>query len=272
MLARSILVFLALTTFAVAGFVITDTDTDTDRRTIDESRTDTGTAERGVRIVPPTSETTVASSTTPAPSTTTTLAVAPTLDPTVEATTSVPRPLEELPRSGSGEFIAAAGEGELVGAGNIIEYSVAAEDGIGIDPNQIAARVEQVLADRRSWIAEGDIGFRRVSTGGTFRLIVASPDTVDQMCRPLRTNGIFSCAQNGFVAINLFRWETATDFWDTGIESYRDYVVNHEVGHYLARPHVGCPADGAWAPVMMQQTKGVGSCRANGWPYPDPLE
>ena len=40
------------------------------------------------------------------------------------------------------------------------------------------------------------------------------------------------------------------------------------MGHFLGLGHVECPAEGAPAPVMMQQSKGLNGCRANPWPLP----
>lgn len=42
--------------------------------------------------------------------------------------------------------------------------------------------------------------------------------------------------------------------------AYRRYLVNHEVGHVLGAEHAACPARGAPAPIMLQQTRGTGAC------------
>jgi hypothetical protein len=70
----------------------------------------------------------------------------------------------------------------------------------------------------------------------------------------------------GRAVLNLMRWRHGAPAFRGNMTMYRRYLVNHEVGHVLGHSHRSCHASGARAPVMMQQTKGVGSCRANGWP------
>ena len=100
--------------------------------------------------------------------------------------------------------------------------------------------------------------------------MLATPETVDWACAPLDTEGEVSCARNGYIAINLLRWEHAVPHWNATLEEYRKYVINHEFGHYLGERHDNrCAAPGALAPVMMQQTYDLHGCTGNAWPYPD---
>ena len=84
----------------------------------------------------------------------------------------------------------------------------------------------------------------------------------------MRTNGIFSCRNGDSLWLNSDRWTGAVDDWASSLEEYRQYLVNHEMGHFLGFGHVGCPGAGELAPVMMQQTKGIGDCAPNSWPNP----
>ena len=257
--ARSVFAFVALAVFAIGGFVFSDTRQLDDAMLGEPAQPELGTTSSpSIPASPQTTDTRPPATQATVPPTT--VSGAP------EQITSI----DQLPQSGDGTFIPASSTtGETLGSGNIIEFSVAAEQATGINPDELAATVDLILGDERSWIAEGTVGFRRIESGGVFTLVVATADTVDRLCAPLRTNGIFSCAQNGWIAINLNRWSLATTTWTADLADYRDYVINHEVGHYLARPHIGCPGTGQLAPVMMQQTKGVGECQPNGWPYPD---
>jgi hypothetical protein len=165
-------------------------------------------------------------------------------------------------------FLTAGGGTPVVGTGSLVTYTVEVEEATGLDPDRVARKVDTTLADPRSWTADGSVAVQRVPAEGQVRIVVATPATVDGLCAPLVTNGIFSCFQGGTVALNYDRWAQGTEDWPNPVSEYRSYVVNHEFGHAIGHGHVGCPAAGELAPVMMQQSKGLEGCIANGWPFP----
>jgi Protein of unknown function (DUF3152) len=155
------------------------------------------------------------------------------------------------------------------GSGVEYRFTVAIEKGLPIDARSFARTVERILFSPRGWTAGGARSFRRVTSGPIdFRVTLASRRTTDALCWPAVTNGLFSCHNAGRVVINAWRWTTGAGSYGRRLGRYRIYVVNHEVGHALGHGHLGCPAAGERAPVMMPQTKGVGSCAANPWPLP----
>jgi len=150
----------------------------------------------------------------------------------------------------------------------MIEFSIEVGDDLNLDRAELVDFVAETLSDDRSWIGRG-AGFRLVDTGGLFTFVVAAPGDVDRMCRPLQTLSHYSCARNGWIAINSDRWFGATDDWPGDISTYRRYLINHEIGHYIVGAgHRNCPGPGELAPIMMQQTKGLHGCAPNGWVDP----
>ncbi|WP_188037745.1 DUF3152 domain-containing protein, partial [Actinotalea sp. JY-7885] len=144
---------------------------------------------------------------------------------------------------------------------------VEVEVGLEVDGALFAETVMATLNDPRGWGADGSVTFARTDGPADIRVVLASPSLVDEMCAPLETEGLFSCGTRGHAVLNVRRWVQGTDeFADR--TTYRQYLVNHEVGHLLGKRHVECPAPGATAPIMQQQTVGVAPCVANGWPFP----
>jgi hypothetical protein len=93
-----------------------------------------------------------------------------------------------------------------------------------------------------------------------------TPKTTDRLCAPYLTRGEVSCQNGNRVVLNAKRWLLGADAYGSDLTNYRRYLVNHEFGHALGKHHVDCPGPGRLAPVMMQQTKGLGTCRKNPWP------
>ena len=125
--------------------------------------------------------------------------------------------------------------------------------------------VGAVLDDERGWKAAG-LEFARVDDHEQFSIVLASPATVDRLCKPLRTGGVYSCGRNGRAMLNELRWREGTETWADEVTGYRAYMVNHEVGHLLGMPHRPCHEVGQPAPVMLQQTMRLEGCTAAGWP------
>ncbi|MEV6971504.1 DUF3152 domain-containing protein [Hamadaea sp. NPDC051192] len=176
------------------------------------------------------------------------------------------------PKSGTGKFVIAPGDGPMVGRGLVHAYQVAVETGAGLAAADFATAVEATLADPRSWTARGRWGFRRVGPGEPHDFVVklATPATVDKICGAagIQTSGEVSCRAGGNVVINLRRWLLAIPPYAGRLRDYQHLVVNHEVGHFLGFGHAGCPGRGRPAPAMMPQYYGLDGCVPNAWPYP----
>ncbi|MEV5545841.1 DUF3152 domain-containing protein [Streptomyces sp. NPDC052309] len=182
-----------------------------------------------------------------------------------------PASTASIPASGPGTFATArGGSGHVGGSQRMLTYRVEVEDGIGISPDEVAAEVEDILADPRGWTADGKVGFRRVSGDASdFRVRLATAGTVDRICGEygLDTGGEVNCNVGQNVMVNLKRWLLATQYYADDVPSYRALIINHEVGHFLGHGHETCPGTGRLAPVMMQQIKGLHGCKVNVWPY-----
>lgn len=173
-----------------------------------------------------------------------------------------------LPEAGSGEFLVARGQTPPTGTGDLVTYTVEIERDVPVRAIKAARIVDRVLTDPRGWTATGAHALARVDTNSDIRVLLATPETTDTLCAPLRTAGRLSCRSGTLVVLNAWRWLNGAPAYPDSLRDYRSYLISHEVGHALGNAHVACPGAGQPAPVMMQQTKGLGECVANPWPLP----
>ncbi|MEX0748665.1 MAG: DUF3152 domain-containing protein [Candidatus Saccharimonadales bacterium] len=147
-------------------------------------------------------------------------------------------------------------------------YSVNTRGETESDLSQFKAQAAATLNDARGW-AQAGVSTTAVSSGGDFILWLAAPDTMTSFSSACSAE--YSCRVGQNVVINDARWQNATSAWNSAGGSLRDYrhmVINHEVGHFLGHGHYGCPAPGARAPVMQQQSIDLDGCKFNPWPLP----
>lgn len=179
---------------------------------------------------------------------------------------------------GSGKFDAVPGFDKAPGQGQKYRYRVDVEQGLRLDGALFAEAVQKTLNDDRSWSHAGARTFERISSGKPdFVITLASPGTTAEWCAKSgldTTEDNVSCdsAATARVMINAYRWAQGSRTYGDKIHSYRQMLINHEVGHRLGHGHVSCQKDGELAPVMQQQTKFLDHdgihCLPNPWPYP----
>lgn len=184
-----------------------------------------------------------------------------------------------VPAHGRGTFGYDARPGRVLGgAGTLRRFQVAVENGSGEDVQAFGDAVQRALTGPGSWVDSGRLRLQRVAPGtrAEFTVYLATRDTAARLCLRgginIRKGGVpfTSCRVTGRVVINLDRWRTSAPHLVAArmpLDTYRLYVVNHEVGHQLGHHHEGCPAAGRPAPVMQQQTLFLDGCRPNPWPY-----
>ncbi len=194
-----------------------------------------------------------------------------------------------VPAKGTGNWRVVPGGSAQVGKGWVRTYTVEVENGIAA-PADFADSVVATLADPRSWIGRGDIALRRVDHGQPdLRIRLASQNTARTVCGYELPVDV-SCRDGGAVYLSAARWVRGAVAFGDDLTAYRQYMVNHEVGHFFRYGHRPCGIDGAPAPVMMQQTfstsndeilkitaaspQGVKvprdgkTCQPNPWPFP----
>jgi hypothetical protein len=143
-------------------------------------------------------------------------------------------------------------------------YSIASRGPVHVDMAAFARTVATIYADPRGWSLYGSVRFRTVKHGGDLIVWLATPNAMSSFGAGCSAQ--WDCRSGRDVIINEARWEKGSPKWPGPLGDYRTMIVNHETGHWLGFDHATCPAVGAPAPIMMQQSKGVGACLPNPWP------
>jgi hypothetical protein len=129
------------------------------------------------------------------------------------------------------------------------------------------AEAEAALSDPRGWSRAG-FELVRDDAAAPYTVVLAEGPEVDALCLPYETWGSYSCQNGPVVALNADRWRTGHPKWTGDLATFRQMLVNHEVGHLLGQhhPRVQCPGRGRPAPIMAQQTTELDGCLPNPWP------
>lgn len=148
----------------------------------------------------------------------------------------------------------------------VVRYTTVVDKDVEYSSSQFAQEVDIYLADPEGWRSKG-YEFVRVDGGSKepkqVRVVIhlSSSSFIEKQCK---LTGL-SCAElkGKHAWLNEDRWKRGAPKSRLALPEYRQYMVSHEVGHLLGYDHVECGGAGEPAPIMMQQTKGIGQCRPN---------
>jgi hypothetical protein len=175
----------------------------------------------------------------------------------------------DVERELSGRLVVARGSRPAPAEGKVWRVQIAVEKGLPVDRQVFAEAVLATLNDPRGWNgADGSTFAWTDSERYDARVVLASPGTTDELCFPLDTAGSYSCGIKETAVLNFKRWATGSRAWEN-IGRYRQYLVNHEVGHVIGYHHDLCAGEGEPATVMVQQTTTTSGCIPEPWPAPN---
>lgn len=212
---------------------------------------------------------------------------------------------EQLPpggaftESGDGTFRVAGQSGLEVGEGKekTIRYTVEIENGVDTTAyggdSAFAAMVDATLSDPRGWTNDPQFKFVHVGADEEVdtRIRLTSLATTAELCGDvlaLETSCHTTVTGESTVILNESRWVRGAKPYEGDLGNYRQYLINHEVGHAIGyAAHQPCGGEGKLAPIMMQQTIELNNakiaelspydvyngqddvtCEPNPWPYP----
>ena len=153
-------------------------------------------------------------------------------------------------------------------AEHIVTYEIRVRGEVDSDLELFRDHVRKTLRHPDGWSMDGEIRFLPVAENGDFVIWLADATELPGFSEVCSVD--WSCRVGKDVVINETRWEQSAPGWTGDLDTYRHYVVNHEMGHWMGLGHRGCEVEGEPAPVMMQQSKSAVPCSNRVWP--DPVE
>lgn len=202
---------------------------------------------------------------------------------------------------GAGTFRPVGAPGMTAGEGTerVVRFVVEVEDGVDTaasgGDDALAAMIDATLSNPKGWTNDPAFRFEHVAPDDNpdMRIQLTSVGTTRDVCGgedlAMETSCHIRLDDVSRVVINESRWVRGASAFNGDLGSYRQYLVNHEVGHGLGfAAHEACGGDGELAPIMMQQTLSLSNselhslnpdevypdepttCLYNPWPYPRP--
>ena len=134
-----------------------------------------------------------------------------------------------------------------------------------VSTEELTVTALATLGDPRSW---GRAGFTFASDDASdYRVLLVESEAAAGLCGPNDLDGPIGCQNGAVVVLDAASWREPAEGWDDASE-FRQYLINHEVGHLIGQfhPENRCPAAGEPESAMAPQFEGLEGCQPNPWP------
>jgi len=131
--------------------------------------------------------------------------------------------------------------------------------------------IYETLNDPRGWYS---LGYKFVERSKNYDFLIKKKTTgeINNETKSMSLHNLSVTFKGYFetteVWINRENWNSVPINFTGTHKEYRQYLVQHEIGHVLGYDHVTYRV-GRKCPVMYQQTKGTLKCKPNPWIFYD---
>lgn len=131
-----------------------------------------------------------------------------------------------------------------------------------VEAEQAQATINEVVSDPKGWQRAGySFSFDKRPDDVTFHITSA-----DKLAGLQNCSAQYSCRVGRDIYISQDRWWFGSPSLHIPLVQYQAMIINHELGHLLGIDHWQCYGHGVKAPVMIQQSLGLGGLMPNEWP------
>jgi hypothetical protein len=140
-------------------------------------------------------------------------------------------------------------------------YSYCDSAGSTAETEVLSSSAASAFSDSSSWAMGGRLKFVPVKSNCNFSISLVDSNAMSRLNSAC--SGQSSCQSGNAIELNLSNWLAAPVTWTTGIDSYRQQMIDHEVGHWLGFNHASCTLKSSPVPILENPTVVLDGCSPN---------
>jgi hypothetical protein len=145
-------------------------------------------------------------------------------------------------------------------------YDIKIPPSLNLRESLIINKIIDTLNDPQGWAKFGYHFYYNPNKKTDFIIKIVPNKTIKKICK---FDGLSCCdLSTNIIYLNLENWKKGSKKSKLSLDEYRCYQITHECGHIIGKGHLKIEdfKPGTKAPVMIQQTLGIGNLKPNCYP------